>query len=225
MKRFNDKAIIITGADSSLGRVTALQLAREGANVILLGTNSTLLEHIASELPEDHTWINTGNHLAVTCDITNEQQGERLVSHILDKYHRVDGLININTEVKISQALLTELAKTKGSIVNVSLLSDTSEPWSLTAYKKAYEKLTTHNKQLALDYGSKEVRVNGVHAGLTVEDSDDIDNVALFTEQSPLSKLLHMEEIANAILFLASHESSIITGTTLAVDGGLSLTL
>ena len=55
--------------------------------------------------------------------------------------------------------------------------------------------------------------------------SDDIDNMALFTEQSPLSKLLHMEEIANAILFLASHESSIITGTTLAVDGGLNLTL
>lgn len=225
MKRFNDKAIIITGADSSLGQATALWLAREGANVILLGTNSKVLEYIADELPEDHTWINTGNHLTITCDITNEQQGEKLVSHILDKYHRIDGLININTKVKVSNALLTELAKTKGNIVNVSLLSDTEEPWSIERYKSTLQALQQHTKQLALQYGPKGIRVNGVQAGLTSEDSDDVKNVKIFNEQSPLGRVLEMQEISEAILFLASHDANMITGTTLTVDGGFSLSL
>lgn len=225
MKRFNEKAIIITGADSSLGRETALCLAKEGANVILLGTNTKVLEYIISELPEDHTWINSGNHLSITYDVNNEQHGEKLVTYILDKYHRVDGLININTEFEISKALLTELTKTKGSIVNVSLLSDTDETWSTERYKSTLLELEQNTKQRALEYGSKGIRVNGVQAGLTSEDSDDIENVNIFNEQSPLGRLLEMEDISEAILFLASHGASMITGTTLAVDGGFSLSL
>lgn len=225
MKRFNEKAIIITGADSSLGRETALWLAKEGANVILLGTNTKVLEYIIDELPEDHTWINSGNHLSITYDVNNEQHGEKLIKHILDKYHRVDGLININTEFEISKALLTELTKTKGSIVNVSVLSDTGTTWSTESYKTTLQDLEQNTKQLALQYGSKGIRVNGIVAGLTSEDSDDIENVDTFNEQSPLGRLVEMEEISEAILFLASHNANMVTGATLAVDGGFSLSL
>src|SRR5699024_9608700 len=149
MKRFNDKVIVITGADSSIGRVTALKLAREGGNVVLLGNNSKVLEYIVGELPEDHTWINTGNHLAVTGDISNEEHSERLVSHIIDKYNRIDAVISINTETKFSPALVNELAKTKCSIVYISLLSDTSTDWTLESYKQAQVDLEQHNKKLA----------------------------------------------------------------------------
>lgn len=224
MKRFNDKVIVITCADSSIGRVTALKLAREGGNVVLLGNNSKVLEYIAGELPEDHTWINTGNHLAVTGDISNEEHSERLVSHIIDKYNRIDAVISINTEIKFSPALVNELAKTKGSIVYISLLSDTSTDWSLESYKQAQVDLEQHNKKLAHKLGPQGVRVNGVHAGLTTEDNDDIDNVKLFMDQSLLGRLVEMNEIAEAILFLASNDACMITGATLPVDGGLTLT-
>lgn len=225
MKRFNDKAIIITGADSNLGRVTALELAREGANVILLGTNSKVLEYIADELPEDHTWINTGNHLTVTCDITNEEQSEKLVSHIVEKYHKIDGLVNINTDVKVSNALLNQLSKTKGSMVITSLISDTEVPWSLEVHKQTLTELISQSKQLALKFGPQGVRVNGVHAGLVTEDSDNIDNVKVFIDQSPLGKLIELNQITEAILFLLSNDAAMITGSTIAVDGGLSLRL
>lgn len=225
MKRFNDKAIIITGADSNLGRVTALELAREGANVILLGTNSKVLEYIADELPEDHTWINTGNHLTVTCDITNEEQSEKLVSHIVEKYHKIDGLVNINTDVKVSNALLNQLSKTKGSMVITSLISDTEVPWSLEVHKQTLTELISQSKQLALKLGPQGVRVNGVHAGLVTEDSDNIDNVKVFIDQSPFGKLIELNQITEAILFLLSNDAAMITGSTIAVDGGLSLRL
>lgn len=223
MKRFNDKVIVITGADSSIGRVTALEIAREGGNIVLLGNNSKVLKYIASELPEDHTWINSGNHLAVTGDITNEEHSEKLVSHIVEKYNKIDAVININTEIEFSQELLSELSKTKGSIVNVSLLSDTSTNWSIDSYKQTQAELEKYNKQLAHKLGPQGIRVNGVHAGLTTEDSDDVDNVKLFIEQSALGRLVEMNEISEAILFLSSNDACMITGATLAVDGGLAL--
>ena len=95
MKRFNDKAVIVTGADSSLGRVTAMKLAREGANVILVGSNSKVLQYIAADLPEDHTWINSGNHLAITYRLDQATPSDELVTHVLQKYQKIDVLINI----------------------------------------------------------------------------------------------------------------------------------
>lgn len=224
MKRFNDKVIVITGADSSLGRATALKIAREGGNVVLLGRNSKVLEYIAGELPEDHTWINSGNHLAVTGDITNEEHSARLVTHIVEKYNKINTVISINTEIKFSKALLTELSKTKGSIVNVSLLSDTGASWSVESYKRNQADLEDYNKRLAHKLGPREIRVNGVHAGLTTEDSDDVDNVKLFVDQSALGRLVEINEITEAILFLSSNDACMITGGTLAVDGGFALT-
>ncbi|WP_296404074.1 SDR family oxidoreductase [Psychrobacter sp.] len=224
MKRFNDKVIILTGADSSIGKVTAIALARNGANVVLIGTDTKVLEHIASELPEDHTWINSGNHLTITCDITNAQQGEKLVSYITDKYNKIDGLININSDVKISQAMLNELLKTKGNIVNVSLPYNTSAKWSIDSYKEIQAQFKEHITQLAIQYGAQEVRVNGVYAGLTTENIEDVENVRTFIEQSLMGRLVTLDEISESVLFLASHDASMLTGNTLLVDGGLSLT-
>jgi len=71
MKRFKEKTVIITGADSDIGRATALRFAQEGANCIIVGINHEILEYIYEDLPQDHTWINTGNHLTVTSDIND----------------------------------------------------------------------------------------------------------------------------------------------------------
>lgn len=92
------------------------------------------------------------------------------------------------------------------------------------AIKQAQVDLEQHNKKLAHKLGPQGVRVNGVHAGLTTEDSDDIDNVKLFMDQSLLGRLVEMNEITEAILFLASNDACMITGATLPVDGGLTLT-
>lgn len=225
MKRFNDKVVIITGADSSLGHATALRLAREGANVVLIGLNDKVLSHIADELPEDHTWINAGNHLSVTSDITNHEQAERLVQHVVDKYHRIDALININTDITIEAPLLEELSKTKGNIVEVSLLSDTDSEWSMAAYAGAKNDIAKRAIELAHQYSAHGVRANAVVIGLTTEDKDDVDNVSDFIAQSPLGELVELEEAVEAIAFLADEDNRLLTGVALPVDGGLSLKL
>lgn len=223
MRRFNEKVIIITGADSSLGRATAIRLAREGANIVLIGMNNKVLSYIADELPEDHTWINAGNHLSVTSDITNHEQSEKLVGYVIDKYHRIDVIININTEFTMETPLLSELTKTRGNVVDVSLLSDTDEKWSINNYIAAKNTLSAHTAESALKYSSKGIRTNAVIIGLTEEDSDDIDNVNDYTEQSPLGELVGLQSAVEAITFLADEDNRLLTGVTLPVDGGLSL--
>ncbi|WP_019673978.1 SDR family NAD(P)-dependent oxidoreductase [Psychrobacter lutiphocae] len=226
MKRFNDKVIIITGADSSLGRATALRLAKEGANIVLIGMNNRVLSYIAEELPEDHSWINAGNHLSVTSDITNHEQVERLVNHVIDKYHRIDAIININTTVIMEQPLLAELSKHNGSVVNVCLLSDSDTAWSITAYAKAKDATIQRTKELALEYSTQEIRVNAVVIGLTNADNCESSDIeAEFVEQSPLSRLVDLKEAVEAISFLADEDIHSITGVTIPVDSGLSLTL
>lgn len=224
MKRFNDKAVIVTGADSSLGRVTAIKLAREGANVILVGSNSKVLQYIAADLPEDHTWINSGNHLAITCRLDEATPSDELVTHVLQKYQKIDVLININTSLPLEGSLVQALAQSKGSVVNVGLLSDNSSEWSLLDYQQQNHQLAENTKQLALTHSTNGIRVNAVNVGLTADDRNSHDSRQLFLQYSPLGDLVSLEDASEAITFLASEEARMITGVTLPVDGGLSLT-
>lgn len=224
MKRFNDKAVIVTGADSSLGRVTAMKLAREGANVILVGSNSKVLQYIAADLPEDHTWINSGNHLAITYRLDEATPSDELVTHVLQKYQKIDVLININTSLPLEGSLVQALAQSKGSVVNVGLLSDNSSEWSLQDYQQQNHHLAENTKQLALTHSTNGIRVNAVNVGLTADDRNSHDSRQLFLQHSPLGDLVSLEDASEAITFLASEEARMITGVTLPVDGGLSLT-
>ncbi|PNK60579.1 SDR family NAD(P)-dependent oxidoreductase [Psychrobacter sp. FDAARGOS_221] len=226
MKRFNDKVIIITGADSSLGRATALRLAREGANIVLIGMNDKVLSYIADELPEDHTWINAGNHLSVTSDITNHEQAKKLVNYVMDKYSHIDSMININTTVTMETPLLEELSKSNGNIVEVSLLSDTEAKWSFEAYAEAKQAAAKRVSDLALQYSEQGIRANAVVIGLTTADNcENSDIEREFVSQSPLGKLVELSEAVEVITFLADEDNRSLTGVTLPVDGGLSLKL
>ena len=140
MKRFKEKTVIITGADSDIGRATALRFAQEGANCIIVGINNDILEYIYEDLPQDHTWINTGNHLTVTSDINDLTQTARLIEHVRDKYKHIDVMVNIDTAVGIHQSVIPELIKTQGNIVNVSTLTEISADWNMESSKARQRK-------------------------------------------------------------------------------------
>lgn len=218
MKRFNDKAVIITGADSDIGRTTAIRLAREGANCILVGINHDILEYIYEDLPQDTTWINTGNHLTVTSDVNEPVQIAGLIKHVLDKYERIDVMVNIDTEVGIHQSVIPELIKTKGNIVNVSTLTDMPSDWSIDAYNAEQDSLTGITKALALENAPKGVRINAVVAGLVTTDNSHNP----FVSHCPLGKTATPANVTDAVLFLASDDAAMITGISLPVDGGVS---
>ena len=218
MKRFKEKTVIITGADSDIGRATALRFAQEGANCIIVGINNDILEYIYEDLPQDHTWINTGNHLTVTSDINDLNQTARLIEHVRDKYKHIDVMVNIDTAVGIHQSVIPELIKTQGNIVNVSTLTEISADWNMETYKARQRNLTDITKKLALENIPNNVRINAVSAGLVTTDI----NPNPFITHSPLGKTATPFDVTAAVMFLASDDAAIITGMSLPVDGGVS---
>ncbi len=218
MKRFNDKVVIITGADSDIGRTTALKFAKEEANCVLVGINNDLLEYIYKELPQDHTWINTGNHLTVTSDVNDPSQIEKLIDFVLEKYQHIDVMVNIDTEVGIHQSVIPELIKTKGNIVNVTTLTDIPSDWDIDAYNTEKESFTAITKALALENAPHGVRINAVAAGLVTTDTSPNP----FITHCPLGRTATPIDVADAIVFLASNDALMITGVNLPVDGGVS---
>ncbi|SLJ85902.1 SDR family NAD(P)-dependent oxidoreductase [Psychrobacter sp. DAB_AL43B] len=218
MKRFKEKTVIITGADSDIGRATATRFAREGANCILVGINHDLLEYIYKELPQDHTWINTGNHLTITSDVNDPTQIVRLIEHVLEKYEHIDVMVNIDTAVGIHQSVIPYLIKTKGNIVNVSTLTAIAADWNINTYKAEQNSLTDTTKAMALKNAPNGVRINAVAAGLVTTDTSSNP----FLTHSPLGKTATPVDITAAIMFLASDDAAMITGVNLPVNGGVS---
>ena len=218
MKRFKEKTVIITGADSDIGLTTATRFAREGANCILVGINHDLLEYIYKELPQDHTWINTGNHLTITSDVNDPTQIVRLIEHVLEKYEHIDVMVNIDTAVGIHQSVIPYLIKTKGNIVNVSTLTAIAADWNINTYKAEQNSLTDTTKAMALENAPNGVRINAVAAGLVTTDT----SLNPFLTHSPLGKTATPVDVTAAIMFLASDDAAMITGVNLPVNGGVS---
>ncbi|MDP2228688.1 MAG: SDR family oxidoreductase [Moraxellaceae bacterium] len=86
---FKDKVIIVTGGGSGIGRCTAHELVALGANVIITGRKQEKLDHVAAEIAEDGGTVTT-----LVCDIRNEEQVKATIAAVLEKFGRLDGLVN-----------------------------------------------------------------------------------------------------------------------------------
>jgi meso-butanediol dehydrogenase/(S,S)-butanediol dehydrogenase/diacetyl reductase len=121
---------------------------------------------------------------------------------------------------------LPHLIKTKGSIVNLSSASGLGGDWGLSAYNAAKGAVTNFTRALALEYGSRGVRINAVAPSLTTTDATvDLEKVesvmAAFRDRLPISRAATPDEVAGVIAFLASEDAVFVNGVNLPVDGGL----
>jgi meso-butanediol dehydrogenase/(S,S)-butanediol dehydrogenase/diacetyl reductase len=245
MSRFKDKVVVVTGAGSGMGAATAQRFSAEGATVVLVGRTEDKLAKVAKTLE-------SRDHYLHVADISNPHEVEKLAKAVLDKFGRVDVLVNnagVVVQGKVNEASIEDwkkildidvsgvfyatrffidaLKKSKGNIVNVSSVSGLGGDWGMSFYNAAKGAVTNFTRALALDHGADGVRVNAVCPSLTLTDmagdiKEDKALLAKFAERIPLGRGAEPEEIASVIAFLASDDARFVTGVNLPVDGGLS---
>lgn len=245
MSRFTGKVVVVTGAGSGIGQATAKQFSTEGANVVLVGRTQTKLEKTLSLLAG-------GDHLVAPCDVSDAEGVKALRNRVHEKYGHVDVLVNNAGSVvqgRIHEVepdawrqlmkvdldgvyycvhyFMPDLLQTRGNVVNISSVSGLGGDWGMSVYNAAKGAVTNFTRSLAMDYGTEGVRVNAICPGFTLTDltEDMKDNQPLmerFCERIALGRAGQPEDIASAILFIASDDARYITGVNLPVDGGLT---
>ena len=126
-----------------------------------------------------------------------------------------------------SREALPHLLTTKGSIVNLSSASGLGGDWGMSSYNAAKGAVTNFTRALALEYGSRGVRVNAVAPSLTSSEATaDLEKIeavmAAFVSRLPIGRAAKPDEIAGVIAFLASEDAIFVNGVVLPVDGGIS---
>jgi NAD(P)-dependent dehydrogenase (short-subunit alcohol dehydrogenase family) len=245
--RLNGKIAIITGAGSGIGRACALALARAGAKVALVGRRRSFLEEVAHEIGDSalvlaadvskkdeidgvvkHTVARFGGlnvllnnagvlHIGTAEQITEEQWDETFS-------------INVRGLWLLSRAVLPPMRKAEGgSIINMASVLGINGARNRAAYSPAKGAVVLLTKCMAIDHGHENIRVNAICPAFVETDltaaviSKAPDPKAVRTERitvHPIGRLGQPEDIAGLAIYLASDDSSWVTGAAFPVDGG-----
>jgi len=248
--RFADKTALITGGTSGIGRATAVMFAREGANVCITGRDEARGADVVSEIGADGArglFVRADVRVDEECrravdetvsafgrlDVLFNNAGvyfpNDAISCTEEEWdEQVDSSLK-GTFLMSKYALPVMISQGAGSIVN------NASGWGLVggdravAYCAAKGGVVVMSKAMAIDHGPQGVRVNCVCPGDTVTPMEHADAAARglsweeyvsVASDRPLGRMGDPEEIARAVLFLASDEASFVTGAVLAVDGG-----
>ena len=246
--RLAGRVAVVTGANRGIGRATARLMAREGASVVGVDIDDSFGPRIDALIASDG-----GEATFVRCDASAKEGCEEMVDAALSTYgdlhilfnnvgggtgrfrlHELDevewqrsvGLTLGSTFHGVRAALPHFLANHRGVIVNnastFGLLARPESP----AYCAAKAAIVNLTRQLALDYGP-EIRVNCVCPGATDTTGQSMRSEEERARSAQLNRAMNRlalpEEIAYGVLFLASDESSFITGHALAIDGGQTI--
>jgi NAD(P)-dependent dehydrogenase (short-subunit alcohol dehydrogenase family) len=232
--RLQDKAALITGAGSGIGRAIALEFAREGARLLLTDVNDEAGRAVAAELGEAARYR--------ACDVSREDEVRAAVQAALDELGGLDVMVNNagvaqrdwDTTIAVNlsgvyygcrHAAEAMAARGGGAIVNISSMLGLIGIGAEDPYVAAKHGVVGLTRNFAIAYGPRGVRVNCVNPGWIETQMTAVlrENEALkqqIEQQTPLQRFGTPEEVAKAVLFLASEESSFVTGTPLVIDGG-----
>ena len=244
MGRFENKVALVTGGGTGIGRAVATAIAAEGGQVVVTGRRVDPLREVSDTNPDRIRYVQA--------DVSQGADVKRAIAFTVEQFGALDVLVNNAaactmrplanlTDEAISEMLdvnvkgtlmgireaLPQLTARSGCVVNVTSVTARGASPGMSAYggsKAAIEQLT---RCLAVELGPAGVRVNVVAPGMTMTpmltasmDQQGIEQVASHT---PLRRVGTPEDVAEAVLFLASSQAAWITGQVVQSSGGLSL--
>lgn len=237
---------VVTGASQGLGRAMSLELARSGARLACIArTESKLAETVAAITQAG------GTAEAFSCDVKSRESVDQTVDRIADEWGRLDILVNnagvtrdtllprmadeewdevLNTNLRgaflFSRAVSRHMLRARyGRIINITSVSGLIGNPGQTNYSASKAGLIGLSRSLSRELAGRKITVNAVAPGFIESEMTRILGPALLEEAKkriPAKRLGTAEEVAAAVLFLASPAASYITGTVLVVDGGMT---
>ncbi len=250
MGRVQDKVCLVTGAASGMGREHALLLAEQGACIVLTDLNTSAGQAVANEIKasggkaifikhdvaSEEDWlqvIETAQQHYDKVDVLVNNAGVLILKSIQETSTQDwDFVQNINTRgvfYGIKHILPAMQKAGGGSIINISSIYGIVGAPSAGAYQASKGAVRLLTKTTAIEYAEHNIRVNSVHPGVIATDMtkeimvDEASTDALLGS-TIIRRPAHPKEISWGVLFLASDESSYMTGSELVIDGGYTAT-
>ncbi|MFH0922567.1 MAG: 3-oxoacyl-ACP reductase family protein [Candidatus Micrarchaeota archaeon] len=245
--KLRGKVVLITGASRGMGKATALLFAKEGAKVVV---NFVKSEEKANEVVDQIKKLGS-DAIAVKADVSKSKDVSSMVEKAMMKFGRIDVLVNnagmtivkpyaqltssdweeilrinlIGTFLCCQAVSKIMLEQKSGTIVNISSTAGLTGSVSSVAYGAAKAGVINITREFAKELAPN-IRVNAVAPGITETDFLKFmtkERIAVLVNSSRLKRLGQPEDVAKAVLFLATDDSSYVTGQTLFVDGGFTL--
>jgi NAD(P)-dependent dehydrogenase (short-subunit alcohol dehydrogenase family) len=245
--RLSGKIALVTGAATGIGAAIALRFAQEGARVVVADINAEAGRRTAAD----------AGGLFISCDIGQAEQAAGAVAQTVAAYGGLDILINAAAHLggyhdaaEMSQeewravlgvtldgvfycskyAAQKMLERGGGAIVNIASVEGMMGASGHAAYVTGKSALFGLTRSMAIDFGTRGIRVNAISPGIIDSGRPDIQRLKqdpavmrFWRDMTVLDRMGRPEEVAAAALFLASDEASYITGQNLAVDGGWTI--
>lgn len=249
--KLKDKVAIVTGSGNGIGCAIALEMAREGAKVVVSDIDSDCGANTVEMIKKEG-----GEAIFVEADMASEADIDKLVTKTVETFGRVDILVN-NAGISGGLALLTEITAEdwdhlmavnlrapflaskrvfpemmkngKGNIINIASMASTAAGRGGLPYTVSKHGVLGFTKQLSLMIGPMGIRVNAVLPGPI--DTAMIQRILAVPEHpvcmkikaSPSGRVGKPEEVAKVVVFLASDDASYVHGATFEVDGGYTI--
>jgi 3alpha(or 20beta)-hydroxysteroid dehydrogenase len=243
MSQLENHVVLVTGANRGQGRAIAEHLLSIGATVAIGARNHSQAQEVVREMESSRA-------LAVQLDVTKEEEWKSAVDLVVKNFGRIDVLVNnagilkrkpfVEMTLEEYQQLIDVnqlgvflgmqavipymFEQKKGSIVNNLSISSFAPISHSSAYAATKASVVAMSKSAAIELGPEGVRVNMIHpGGVETDMATGGKGIPSFYDSIPLGRIGRPAEIAKAVAFLASDDSSYCTGTEIVVDGGMTL--
>ena len=238
------KTALITGATKGLGRGAAIAIAQAGGNIIAVGRNQqelNSLEKIIKRLKVGYKSINcdVNDYDKIRLYISNLKKLDILVNNagtnipepfLNVKKSSLETILDVNTKAvfniaQICAKQIIKLKKKSGSIINISSIFGLVAGQKRTVYSMTKFGVEGLTRGMAIDLAKYNIRVNSVCPNIvltprTKKYFEDKNYNKYVKENTPLKKIVTVSDVATSVVYLASDASSMITGTSIIIDGG-----